>query len=290
MKLFAKQISELTTKNANYRDFVMKLLDFLVKEDVGGEDKTTQLLAKPNVKVRAKILAKESGMVCGVEEIAFFLRKKGVEVVVKKKDGSLVKRGEIVLILEGSARKILTHERVVLNLLQRMSGIATTSIKLARKIGKGKFSATRKTPYGLLDTKAVVVGGGLPHRLSLSDMILVKENHIKIDSECWKRVRTKDFFEVEADSEKLAKEIATHFSKSKNLILLLDNFTPKQLQTLTPKLREINHKIILEGSGGITARNAKQFLTNGVDYISLGEITHSVKVLDFSLKFCLRHR
>lgn len=284
MKLFASQIAQLTMKNSAYRKFVGRLLEFLYKADVGSGDITTALLRNPQQKTEATITAKETGILAGMQEAAWFLTKHGVKVKMKARDGKKVKKGEVILQLSGSAKKILTAERVVLNLLQRMSGIATASHHVAQKIGVGKFAATRKTPWGLLDSRAVVIGGGLPHRLNLADMILVKENHIKADKDCWKKIKTKKPFEIEADSAELACEIAEFFGKQKNLILLLDNFSPKQLKKLIPKLRKINPQITLEGSGGITPKHAKKFLAAGVDYISMGYLTHSVKALDLSLK------
>lgn len=270
-------------QKSEYRTFVTNFLEFLLAQDIGTGDQTTALLTNPKKIITAEIRAKEKGVLAGIEEATFFLKKKGIQIIQQKKDGSRVKKNEVVLVLQSSAQKILTLERITLNLIQRMSGIATAASKLAKKVGKQKFSATRKTPFGLLDTKAVVVGGGLPHRLNLADMILVKENHLAIDPECWKSITTKNLFEIEADSVKLAIEIATHFATTKNLILLLDNFTPAQLKKLVPKLRTINPNIILEASGNITEKNAKVYLNAGVDYVSLGSLTHSVNVLDFSL-------
>jgi len=286
MNPFTKQIAQLNMRNHNYRLFVMDVLGLFLKQDLGAGDKTTQLLKNPAQKIQAEVIAKEMGVLSGMEEVEFFLRKKDVRVLRREKDGSVCVKNKVVLKIEASAQKILTLERTILNLLQRMSGIATSANKLAQKIGFQKFSATRKTPLGLLDTKAVITGGGLPHRLSLADMILMKENHIKADADCWKKIplNSQNFFEIEANNVKLAIEITKHFAKSKKLILLLDNFTTRQLSKLIPQLHQINPRVILEASGGITTKNAKQFLKSGVDFISLGALTHSVKALDFSLR------
>jgi len=289
MKLFESQIAKLKISNCEYRKFVEKFLELMLEQDSGGGDATTALLANPRKIVEAEIVAKGAGILAGGEEIEFFLKKKEVKILTRKKDGAKIRRNETVMRLKSSAQKILVCERTVLNLLQRMSGIATATNLLARKIGRRKFAATRKTPLGLLDKKAVVVGGGLPHRLNLNDQILVKENHLAVDPNCWRKILSSrkwesKFFEIEADNEKLAISIAEFFHKKKSLILLLDNFTPTNLRKIIPKLRTINPKIILEGSGGITAKNAKQFLKSGVDFVSIGELTHSVKAVDFSLK------
>ncbi len=288
MKLFESQIAKLSIRNGEYRKFVEKLLGLLFEEDSRSEDATTALLANPRKIVAAEIVAKESGILTGGEEIEFFLKKKGVKILARKKDGAKIRKRETVMQLKGTAQKILELERTILNLLQRMSGIATAANSLAQKVGRRKFAATRKTPLGLLDKKAVVVGGGLPHRLNLNDQILVKENHLAVDPNCWRKIlpsrkQGSKFFEIEANSEKLAIAIAEFFHKKKGLILLLDNFTPTKLKKIVPKLRAINPKIILEGSGGVTSKTAKEFLKSGVDFVSIGEITHSVRAMDFSL-------
>ena len=186
MKLFAKQIASLNLKNRDYRKFVDEQLEFLWREDLASGDVTTKLLENPGRKVEAKIIAKSAGVLAGVAEVEFFWQKRGIQILAAKKDGAKIKTGETVFEISGPAEKILTAERVGLNLLSRMSGIATATTRLAKKIGKNKFSATRKTPLGLLDSRAVVIGGGLPHRLNLADMILIKENHLAVDPNCWK--------------------------------------------------------------------------------------------------------
>ena len=214
MKLFESQIAKLKMSNCKYRKFVTEVLELFLKEDLGSGDVTIALLASPQKIVKAEIRAKENGTLAGVEEAEFFLKKHGIKILKQKKDGANFQKNEIVFEISGAAEKILTLERAVLNLLQRMSGIATISKKLAQKTGKRKFSATRKTPLGLLDVKAVVVGGGLPHRLNLEDQILVKENHRAVDANCWKKIQTRDYFEIEANCESLALEIVRHFSKA----------------------------------------------------------------------------
>ena len=284
MKIFTKQIAQLNLKNREYRKFVADLLEFLYRVDLGSGDVTTQLLKNPRKKVTAKIIAKSAGILAGAEEVKFFLKKHGVKISKAKKDGSKIKRGETVFEISGSAEKILTTERTVLNLISRMSGIATAAARLAQKIGKRKFAATRKTPLGLLDSRAVVIGGGLPHRLNLSDQILVKENHRAVDPDCWRRASTNEPFEIEADTPKFALEIAKHFSKSKNLILMLDNFTVAKFRQTAKAIRKINPHIILEASGGIDEKTAAKFLKAGADFVSLGKLTNGVKVVDFSLQ------
>lgn len=285
MKLFASQIAQLTLANPTYRKFVVNLLELMYRSDIGSGDVTTRLLGNgANKKIHALVRAKQNGILAGVAEAEFFWRKHGIEVRSTKKDGARISRGEIVFELTGAAEKILTTERVVLNLLQRMSGIATATHVLVKKVGRDKIAATRKTPYGFLDSRAVVLGGGLPHRLNLADQILVKENHLALNSEIWRAIKTTQPFEIEADSEKFALRLAQNFRTSRNFTLLLDNFTPADLKKLVPKIRNINPKIILEASGGITPATIRNYLKTGVDYVSLGALTHSPKVLDLSLR------
>ena len=284
MKLFEQQIAQLNLKNQDYRKFVLGLLDFLLKNDLGSGDLTSQLLKNPKRNVRAKVVAKSAGILAGAAELKLFWESKGIKILKTKKDGSKIKKGDLIFEIAGPAEKILAAERVGLNLLGRMSGVATAAEKLARKVGKCKFAATRKTPFGLLDSQAVVIGGGLPHRLNLADQILVKENHRAVDPNCWKNISTKKIFEIEADSPKLAIEIATHFAKNKNLILMLDNFSVAKFRETAKEIHQINPKIILEASGGIDKNSAAKYLKAGADFVSLGKLTNSVEVVDFSLK------
>ena len=284
MKLFEKQIAKLNLRNCEYRKFVDELLEFLFVNDLGRGDATAKFLSNPRRKVRAKVVAKSSGILAGAAELEFFWRKNGIRILSAKKDGAEIRRGEIIFEIAGAAKKILAAERVGLNLLSRMSGVATAAGKLAKKIGRGKFAATRKTPLGLLDSRAVVVGGGLPHRLNLGDQVLVKENHRAVESDFWKNISSKNIFEIEADSPRLAREIATHFSRSGNLILLLDNFSVGEFRKTAAEIRAISSKIILEASGGIDEKSAGKFLRAGADFVSLGKLTNSVAVVDFSLR------
>jgi len=284
MKLFTKQIASLNLRNRNYRKFVEGLLEFLLKEDLGSGDLTTELLKSPKRKIKAKVIAKSEGVLAGVEEVKFFWRKKGIQVLTAKEDGSKVKIGKTVFSLSGPAEKILAVERVGLNLLSRLSGIVTIATQLSKKIGRRKFAATRKTPLGILDSRAVVIGGGLPHRLNLADQILVKENHRAVEPNCWKNISAKNIFEIEANSPKLAIEIATRFAKNKNLILMLDNFSVGKFRETAKKIKQINPKIILEASGNLNEKSAPKFLVAGAKFVSLGKLTNSAGVVDFSLR------
>lgn len=287
MPIFTRQAAQLSWQNAGYRQFARGLLDFLFADDRGTGDATTALLGPAAGKMAiAQIVAKESGRLAGVAEAADFLRRHGVTVTVAAADGAAAAKGTAVLRLRGPAGRILAAERVALNCLQRMSGIATATAELVAKVGAGRVAATRKTPWGRLDRRAVVLGGGLSHRLSLADQILVKDNHRAFDAICWQRIPPRGVFEVEADTAAGAREVAQFFAgRGGQLILLLDNFRPAALQKLVPELRRLHPRVVLEASGGLTPANAAQFLATGVDYISLGSLTHSARVLDLSLEF-----
>jgi len=289
-QLFTKQIAQLSLNNPAYRNFTKSLLELFFQSDLSTGDITTQLLTRPRQKIEAKIIAKQNCILAGLDEIEFFLRQNKIKTLTRKTDGSYLHTGETAAKISGSATAILTTERTTLNLIQRMSGIATTSNHLAKKIGVRKFAATRKTPLGLFDSRAVCLGGGLPHRLNLADQILIKNNHLSIEPKVWEKIHrdsssTKtSFFEIEASSEKLACTLAKFFSKNKNFILLLDNFTPAKLKKIIPYLRKICPQIIIEASGNITTQNAVNFLNSGASFVSLGELTHSTPAIDFSLK------
>jgi nicotinate-nucleotide pyrophosphorylase (carboxylating) len=187
----------------------------------------------------------------------------------------------------------IAFERTILNLLQRMSGIATATANYVQEVKKKQvqIAATRKTPWGLLDKRAVCVGGGISHRLGLYDQILVKDTHLqflKYDFEkIWQKLsqRKTSCIEIEVESEKAAiqciEAIKTQNIKTP-IILMFDNMNPEEIRSTIEKIRKIKKDISFEASGGI--KNIQAYIQSGVDFISLGEITHSTKAADFSLK------
>ena len=271
-----------------------KILKFL-EEDLGQGDITTLLTVPSGTIVEAEIVAKESGVIAGIEEALTLLEKFGFQVRVLVSDGSKVKGKTTVLKIVGDARTLLSIERTLLNLLMRMSGIATATSQLIEKIRragyKTRIACTRKVAPGLLyfDKKAVMLDGGDTHRLHLDDLIVVKDNHLVIVGgvgEAVKRVRATVSFskkiEIEVSTEKDALEAA----KAGADIIMLDNFSPQQIKSTMVLLdREgLRGKVLIEASGGIDERDILEFAATGVDILSLGEITDSVKTLDMSLE------
>jgi nicotinate-nucleotide pyrophosphorylase (carboxylating) len=271
-----------------------KLLSLLA-EDVGQGDITTALTVPSETKVEAEIIAKESGVVAGVEEAKILLESLGVKVENAVADGEKIKPKQTLMRIVGNAQTILSAERTVLNLLSRMSGIATATRKLVEKLEgkklKTKVACTRKTAPGLLyfDKKAVLLGGGDTHRLHLDDMVLIKDNHIRIAGNVKKAVekaRGKVSFSKKIEVEVTSIDDALTAAKAEADIIMLDNFSPKQIEKAVKLLKKegLFGKVLLEASGGITAENIIEYASTGVDIISLGEITDSPKALDISLE------
>lgn len=270
------------------------------KDLFGRGDLTVALLGKTqNKTIRASIKAKSTGVLAGMSELIWFLQKNNLRILKHQTDGTAIKSGEIILQIEGKAKNILVTERVGLNLIQRMSGIATLTQANVNKIPKQVLLAsTRKTLWGLLDKKAVVVGGGGAHRLGLWHAILIKENHLKLATaqtlleNAWHFEKKGAFVEIETESHSeaiaTAKIIKTLLAKkplSIPLILMLDNFTPAEIEATAGEIKKIEPRIFIEISGGIQPNNLENFgkLAN-IDIISCGFLTHSANFLDFSLK------
>lgn len=263
-----------------------QLLQFLA-EDIGNGDITSALLPKKKISVR--IISREKAIVAGVHYAKEIFKLKKCKVRIIKKDGSKTKPNQTIMIITGNAGDILTCERTALNLLTRMSGIASQTNELVKKIpNKTKLYATRKTAPGLryFDKEAVEIGGGKKHRLRLDEMVMIKDNHIAVgDSLSFLIKKTKKKykkFEVEvegtADAVLAAKEGAT--------IIMLDNFSPSQIKKTISDLKKqkLRNKVMLEASGGINSKNISKYGQTGVDIISVGSITNSVKGIDMSLE------
>ncbi len=261
--------------------------------DLGSVDITTRyFIPKKRRIVTAKIFANESGVLAGVLEAEWFLKKLGIQITQKKKEGSDLKKGDVIMRLKGRANRILSAERTLLNLLQRMSGVATMTNRLTSKLPKSiKLLATRKTLWGDLDKRAVIVGGGGTHRLNLSDAVLIKENHITLADNLEKRLKkvfrkSKKVRFVEIELENLKQvlgfvEICKKLKPPKHLAVMLDNFKPADIRKAVLILREIG--ALIEVSGGISERNIKKYAIKGVSAISSGAITNKASSLDFSL-------
>jgi nicotinate-nucleotide pyrophosphorylase (carboxylating) len=264
-----------------------KVQEFLV-EDVGSGDITSQLVVPENAKARGRIVCKEDCILAGVEEASMVFEELGAKVYRSEKDGSPAKKGDVVLEVQGSAKALLAGERVALNLIMRMSGIATVTHALTarcRKLNpKVRIAATRKTTPGFRDfeKKAVVLGGGFPHRYGLYDEILVKDNHIAIAGGIEEALRSAKRsgkkVEIEVQTPEEAKTALKHGAD----IIMLDNFSPDEALRTSVELRKLNPGIVIEISGGIKPDTIEKYAL-AADIISLGWLTHSYKSIDFSM-------
>ena len=270
-------------------DIKKELLRF-ISEDIQSGDITSVLL--PKNKIRAKIISRESGILAGVKFAGDIFRLKGCNVKIIKKDGTKLKPNQIILQVSGNARTVLSCERTALNLLSRMSGIATHANLLVSKIRKinrkTKLYSTRKTAPGLrfFDKEAVMIGGGHKHRMSLNDMVMIKDNHLLVSNsmeDIIKKAR-KQHKHVEVEVENQRDAILA--ANSGATIVMLDNFSPEQIKKTITALqkKKLRNKVKLEASGGINSKNIAAFAKTGVDMISVGSITNSVKGLDLSLE------
>ena len=277
------------------RRIVEEQLKQLLAQDVGQGDVTAAAVIPASLKVQTDVIAKEAGIVAGIEEATVLAESLGLTVKTKVSDGTEVKNKQVLMQICGDAQTLLTVERTLLNLLSRMSGIATATNKLAQQLknakSTAKIAATRKSAPGMLyfDKKAVILGNGDSHRLHLDDMVLIKDNHIAIAGsalEAVKRAKAKVSFtkKIEVEVTNIADALAV--AKAGADIVMLDNFSPKQVKEAVEQLEKagLQGKVLLEVSGGINSENLLDYAKAEVDIISMGAITHSVKALDISLE------
>ena len=264
-----------------------KQLSQFLAEDIGKGDITSQLLSKKKIVV--KIISRENAIVAGTKYAKEIFAIKGCKAKIITKDGIKIKPNQEIIEITGNADKILTCERTALNILTRMSGIATQTNELVKKIpNKTKLYATRKTAPGLryFDKEAVKIGGGERHRLRLDEMVMIKDNHIAVEQSLSSLInKTKKKykkFEVEVENT----DDAVLAAEKGATIIMLDNFSPSQI-TRTIKVlknKKLRNKVLLEASGGINSKNISKYGKTNVDIISIGSITNSVKGIDFSLE------
>jgi len=268
------------------------LLKKYLKEDVGRVDLTTEGVYRGE-RVRAVVVAKEAGVLAGLPFAARVFRLLGGELTISspKREGEYFSEGEVILELEGNAKTILMGERVALNLLQRLSGIATKTRRMVEKIKDlpVKLTDTRKTTPGfrLFEKYAVKVGGGENHRFALYDMVMIKDNHIKVAGsleEAVRRVRelVPPFYKVEVEVssfEELLRALTLPID-----VVMLDNFSVKDAAEGVKIVREERPDLLVEVSGGINEENVRAYAETGCDFISSGAIIHSARWVDLSLK------
>jgi nicotinate-nucleotide pyrophosphorylase (carboxylating) len=271
-----------------------KLLDILA-EDIGQGDITTALTIPAESTSEAQIVAKEAGVAAGIEEAKVLLESLGLKAETLASDGEKIKPKRALMKIRGNTRTILSTERTILNIVSRMSGIATTTRRLMEKLQKARLTTrvacTRKTAPGLsyFDKKAVLIGGGDTHRLHLDDMVLIKDNHVFVAGSVEAAVRRAK--EMGSFSKKVEVEVsnakdALAAARAGADIIMLDNLSPKQIEKAISSIKKAGFlgKVLIEASGGITEQNVLEFASKQVDIVSLGELTDSVRALDLSLE------
>ena len=273
---------------------ITQLIDISFKEDIGDGDHTSLACIDKSEKGKSIIVAKENGILAGVELAEYIFKKVDSDLKVSQlfADGDLIHVGDIVLEISGSSQSILTAERTVLNFMQRLSGVASQTKKYVDVLNglHTRIIDTRKTTPGmrLLEKWAVKIGGGANHRIGLYDMILIKDNHVDFSggiSNAIERVQkylvSKNLnLKIEIETRSLD-EVRQVIDKGGVHRIMLDNFTP---ELISEALAIIDGKYETEASGGITLQTLKQFAETGVDYVSSGALTHSVKSIDLSLR------
>ena len=268
-------------------------IEIALREDIGDVDVTTDFFVSKNQQATARIVARERAILAGTETAAEVFRRvdSTLDLALLRKDGSEANAGDNVIELRGQARSILKAERVALNFLQRLSGIATMTRKFVDAAANDhvKILDTRKTTPGLraLEKAAVVAGGGANHRFGLFDMVLLKDNHLAVNAgfdafaKAVRKVReARPNIQIEVEADTL--EQVRAFLEIVGIdVILLDNMNPAQIREAVALGK---NKVKFEASGGVTLKNIRQIAATGVDYISIGALTHSPRAIDFSLE------
>jgi nicotinate-nucleotide pyrophosphorylase (carboxylating) len=277
-----------------YEELLDSFIDNALKEDIEGGDHTSLACIPVTASAKARLLAKETGLIAGVRVASTIFHKVSdqIKVEVYLADGSRIKPGDIVFEVSGNTLAILKTERLVLNVMQRMSGIATKTLQYAERLQglKTKILDTRKTTPGMrfLEKEAVRIGGGHNHRMGLFDMIMLKDNHIDYAGSISKAIEKIRLYlqrnnldlkvEIEARNFKEIEEILATGGVNR---IMLDNFTVKDTKIA---VEMIGGRFETESSGGINLDNIRAYAECGVDYISVGDLTHHINSLDLSLK------
>ena len=271
-----------------------EIIEYMLREDEGFGDITSNALIPENKVFYAKLISKDDGILAGIEIIKEMFLEYGIEIISSKDDGDAIKKGDILLEIEGNARRILLLERTALNLLMRMSGVATVTNRIVAKVNdanpKVRVAGTRKTAPALqkFDKLAIAIGGGDPHRNALDDMVLIKDNHIAVVGS------VKDALLLAKENVSFSKKIEIEVESVEDAliacengadIVMLDNMSPEEAQSTLNSLKEkgLRENVLIEISGGITEDNILDYAPLDVDIISLGSITHQASSLNFSL-------
>src|SRR6266702_1395452 len=272
-------------------DVLRRFLD----EDIGHGDITTDALVDPAAKATGTVICKERAVIAGLSESIILLKLVGCEGKSKVRDGQEVRSGIIILEASGSGNALMKVERLLLNLLSHMSGVATATaelVSIAKKNGRStRIACTRKTLPGLryFEKRAVELGGGDTHRLRLDDAVLIKDNHLELAgsiTESVRKAKTKVSFTKKIEVEATSPEQAVEAGLAGADIVLLDNMTPQEVKKSVDLLetKKLRDHILVEVSGGITRENLASYVKTGVDVISVGSITNSAEAIEMSLE------
>ncbi len=273
---------------------IYEIIDNALREDLGDGDHSSLACVPENATGKATLFVKDDGILAGVElaEMIFKRYDPALKMEILIQDGEVVKKGDIAFHVSGSSRSILATERLVLNFMQRMSGIATQTFQIVSLLEglDTQLLDTRKTTPGIryMEKWAVRIGGGKNHRFALYDMIMLKDNHIDYAGGITQAIEsTNDYLQKSGKSLKIEVEVRNEQELDEVLAvgrvdrIMLDNFTPEQISAVLPK---IPAKYEIEASGGITLDTIRKYAETGVHFISVGALTHSFKSLDLSLK------
>ena len=278
------------------KDLIDRLIDLSFAEDIGDGDHTTLSCIPADAMGKSKLLIKEEGILAGIEvaKEVFHRFDPEMKVEVFIEDGTHVKPGDVAMVVEGKIQSLLQTERLMLNIMQRMSGIATMTHRYVERLQgtKTRVLDTRKTTPGMriLEKMAVKIGGGVNHRIGLFDMILLKDNHVDFAGGIDKAItRVREYCKAKGKDLKIEIEVR-NFDELQQVLdlggvdrIMLDNFTPADTRKA---VEMVNGRVELESSGGITFDTLRDYAECGVDFISVGALTHSVKGLDMSFKAC----
>ncbi len=270
-------------------------LRLLLEEDLAFGDMTTELVTEPKG-AHAEIVSREAGVVAGMAEAKELLEMCGIQVLHAKRDGSPMATGDTIMKISGVNRSILMVERTLLNIVSRMSGIATMTAQFLKAARKGnpkvRIAATRKTAPGLrwLDKKAVAIGGGDTHRMALHDAILIKDNHIAAVGDqvtAIERARSKASFIKKVEVEVSAPDEAVSAARAGADVVMFDNMSIHDMEMALQALDDVGlrGRVLVEASGSISLENVGEVAALGVDVISVGALTHSPRSLDLTLSF-----
>ena len=271
-----------------------EIIRYMLREDEGFGDITSNALIPENKIFYAKLISKDDGILAGIEIIKEMFMEYGIGIISSKEDGDNISKGDILLEIEGNARKILLLERTALNLLMRMSGVATVTNRIVGKVNdinpKIRVAGTRKTAPALqkFDKMAIAIGGGDTHRFALDDMVLIKDNHIAVVGSVEKALelaKENVGFSKKIEIEVESAEDAMVACENGADIVMFDNMSPKEAQDTLNALedKDLRKNVLIEISGGITEDNILDYAPLDVDIISLGSLTHQASSLNFSL-------